>query len=256
MSARRILLLTPHPDDEVVGCAAAIARARAGGAEMFGLYLTTGVPPREQLWPWQRRRHGRRIERRRSEALKAAAALGLTPVAFADIPSRRLKSHLAETLTAIAAAIERCRAEALWTPAWEGAHQDHDATNFLAARFAERLPVTEFAEYNFAGGVPRSQLFPAETGEEMVLRLTPEEAAAKRALLALYRSERGNLAHIRCEIESLRPLPRHDYAVPPHPGTLFCERHHWVPFRHPRIDFDRPAGLRAHLARFTGAAPS
>lgn len=256
MIARRILILIPHPDDEVVGCAVAIRRARTAGAEIFGLYLTTGVPPRELLWPWQRRGHRRRVERRRREALAAAVALGITPLDFSDIPSRRLKSHLAKTLAAIGGAIERCRAEALWTPAWEGAHQDHDATNFLAARFAGRLPVTEFAEYNFAGGVPRSQLFPAPTGAETVLRLTAEERAAKRALLGLYRSERGNLAHIGCEVETLRPLPRHDYDAPPHPGTLFCERYHWVPFRHPRIDFDRPAALRAVLARFADAALS
>jgi LmbE family N-acetylglucosaminyl deacetylase len=29
LAGRRILVLVPHPDDEVVGCAAAIGRARA-----------------------------------------------------------------------------------------------------------------------------------------------------------------------------------------------------------------------------------
>jgi len=110
----------------------------------------------------------------------------------------------------------------------------------------------EYAEYNYAGGAVRSQRFPQESGTEAVLRLTREEIAAKRALLALYRSERGNLGHIRAERESLRPLARHDYAAPPHPGTLFCERFHWVPFRHPRIDCDRHEELRATLANFAG----
>lgn len=110
----------------------------------------------------------------------------------------------------------------------------------------------EFAEYNFCGGVPRSHCFPYATGAERVLCLIGEEAAAKRALLALYRSERGNLAHVGVESESLRPLPRHDYTAPPHDGTLFYERFHWVPFRHPRIDFEPAQRVRAALASFAG----
>ena len=252
MTARRILLLIPHPDDEVVGCATAIRRARAEGAAVFGLYLTTGVPPREALWRWQRRRYHERVAARRGEAQAAAAALGLEPLAFAQRPSRRLKAELGAALGEIRAALAHARPEWVWVPAWEGGPQDHDVANFLASRIADRVGVSEVAEYNYAGGVARSQRFPRETGAETVLRLTPEEAAAKRALLALYRSERGNLAHTGLEVESLRPLPRHDYAAPPHQGTLFRERFHWLPFRHPRIDFEPTRGVLASLAAFSG----
>lgn len=44
MFGQRVLILVPHPDDEVVGAAAAIARARAQGAAVTGVFLTTGVP--------------------------------------------------------------------------------------------------------------------------------------------------------------------------------------------------------------------
>lgn len=250
MTARRILLLIPHPDDEVVGCAAAIARAGAEGTRFFGLYLTTGVPPAEALWRRQRRRHAERVAQRRDEAMEAAAALGIEPLRFAERPSRTLKSELGAACREIAEALERSAADAIWVSAWEGAHQDHDAANFLASRFAARLPVSEYAEYNHAGGAARTQTFPRAAGGETVLRLAPAEQAAKRALLALYGSERGNLRHVGDSRESFRPLPRHDYAAPPHDGTLFCERFHWVPFRHPRIDFERHATLRAALADF------
>ena len=46
----------------------------------------------------------------------------------------------------------------------------------------------EFAEYNLAGGRARSHAFPAETGAEQTLALTPAEQAAKRHALALYAS--------------------------------------------------------------------
>jgi N-acetylglucosamine malate deacetylase 1 len=250
MTTRRILVLIPHPDDEVVGCAAAIARAVAAGSTVFGLYLTTGVPPPDAVWPWQRRRYLERVARRRAEAEAAAARLGIEPAGFADRSARTLKAGLAEVLGALRAAVARLRPEALWVPAWEGAHQDHDVANFLAARLGDGVPVIEFAEYNYAGGATRAQAFPRANGSETVLRLTPFEVAAKRALLALYRSERANLRHIGTEIESFRPLPRHDYAAPPHPGTLFCERFRWLPFRHPRVDCEPAREVRAVLAAF------
>ena len=251
MTGRRVLVLVPHPDDEVVGCAAAITRGRRDGVEFSALYLTTGVPPREALWPWQRRHYARRVERRRAEALAAAAQLDIRVVGFSDRPSRRLKHDLGEALAAIGAAIVRSGAETLWVPAWEGGHQDHDVANFLGSRLAGSVAVSEYALYNFAGGGIRSQRFPETRGTETVLRLDARERARKRALLALYRSERGNLAHVETEVESMRSLPRHDYTRPPHPGTLFAERFHWVPIPHPRVDFEPAARIREAFARFT-----
>jgi LmbE family N-acetylglucosaminyl deacetylase len=238
---RRILVLAPHPDDEVVGCAVALRRVLAAGATARVLFLTTGVPARELLWPWERGRHGAMVQRRRDEAVAAAQLLGVGIAGFQDWPTRTLKEHLAAAGRLVGAAARE--ATEIWTPAWEGAHQDHDVANWLAARLA--LPVQEFAEYSFAGGEVRSNTF---AGGDGAIRLTPEEQAWKRRLLDLYASERGNLRHIRTEEEALRKLPRHDYGRPPHEGRLFYQRFQWVPFRHPRIDFTRPEAVCRALA--------
>lgn len=253
-SARRILLLAPHPDDEIVACGIAAVRARAEGARIFTLYLTTGVPPREVLWPWQRGRYGARISRRREEAVAAAALFGWEPVGFLDIPSRRLIAHLDEAAAAIGEALGETQASELWVPAFEGAHQDHDAANALAASVRHRLPVWEFAAYNLAGGRVRSNRFLDARGGVIELPLSRAEVARKRRALAIYASERGNLAHVRVAEEAYRPLPRHDYAAPPHPGRLFRERFHWVPFRHPRIDFTPSAEIYSVLGHWGAAA--
>lgn len=86
----------------------------------------------------------------------------------------------------------------------------------------------------------------------MILWLSPAEQAAKRALLALYASERGNLRRIGLTREGLRPLPRHDYSRPPHPGPCFYQRFQWVPFRHPRVDFTSPDDICVRLAEIAG----
>jgi len=254
VSAARPLILIPHPDDEVVGCAIAIARARAAGAEISGLYLTTGVPARERVWPWRRAGYPALVARRRDEARRAAATLGLSPAGFLDWPSRTLKSHLDEAMAAISRTLDERGIDEIWTPAWEGGHQDHDVTNFLAARIAGKVSVREFAEYNFAGGRVRSQSFPQPNGTEQVLTLTAEETRFKAELLSIYRSERLNLRYVRLDQESLRPLGRYDYRAAPHLGRLFCERFQWVPVPHPSVDFEPSASVRAALASWAGTA--
>jgi N-acetylglucosamine malate deacetylase 1 len=251
--ARRILILAPHPDDEIVACGIAAARARAAGARVFVLYLTTGVPERAALWPWQRPRYEARVRRRREEALNAAALSRLDPVLFRETPSRRLRFDLGEALVDLQEAITDCHAGALWVPAFEGGHQDHDAANALAASFAGRLPVWEFAAYNFAGGHVGANRFAAPRGGEIELDATKAEADQKRRALLCYASEQGNLRHVEARHETCRQLPARDYAARPHAGRLFRERFHWVPFRHPRVDFAGSAEVYRDIGGWASA---
>jgi LmbE family N-acetylglucosaminyl deacetylase len=136
-------------------------------------------------------------------------------------------------------AMETIRPDMLWAPAYEGGHQDHDTANFLASLFRDRVDVWEFGEYTFWGGKVRCNWFPETGRTTMSVQLTDEERATKRALLNLYESERGNLKHIKCDCEVVRPIQEHDYSAPSHPPPLFYQRFQWVP-RHPRVDHCRP----------------
>jgi LmbE family N-acetylglucosaminyl deacetylase len=247
------LILAPHPDDEIVASGIAAMRARREGAAVSVVFLTTGVPPREVLWPWQRARYEARVTRRRDEAERAATLLQIGLGGFSDIPSRRLVSHLDEAAESVKRTLEATAATELWVPAFEGAHQDHDAANALAAGFRDRLPVWEFAAYNYAGGKVRTNRFFDARGGVVEIEADRDEVALKRRALALYASERGNLRHIRMLEEAYRPLPRHDYAAPPHAGTLFRERFHWAPFRHPRIDFTPSVEIYSLLGKWGGS---
>ena len=255
MIGHRVLVLVPHPDDEIVGCFAAIARARAAGREIFTLYLTTGVPPIEQVWPWQRRDHGARVCRRRAEALRVAERLGVHPLAFLDWPSRTLRDHLAEARARVARVLADPAndIDTLWVPAYEGGHQDHDVTNMIGSTFAGdagSMRVLEFAEYNFRDRVVRSHEFIACSHDDVVLVLTAQERQLKAEMLDAYVSERATLGSIEIGRERFRPLARYDYSRPPHPSPLFYERFQWVPLRHPRVDFTSPAQICAAMARY------
>ncbi len=237
-----ILVLAPHPDDEVVGAAIAMKRAMAQGARLSVLFLTTGIP--QEAWFWERSAYRAKVGRRMDEARRVADAHGFSIAGSLDIPSRRLIEHLVE----VRRTVEGFEAQRLWVPAYEGGHQDHDAANALAQTLRGRFEIWEFAEYNFAGGRVNSNQFPDGIGN--VLALSPEEADFKRALLELYASERANLDYVSCRQEAMRLMPAHDYACPPHKGRLFRERFHWVPLRHPRIDWRKQAEISRGLSDF------
>jgi LmbE family N-acetylglucosaminyl deacetylase len=241
MFGRRILIFVPHPDDEVVACAAAIGRAKGQGAEIFALYLTDGCLARETMWPWRRADHGDGVARRRAEGEAAAARLGLTPLGWAPRPARRLWRELPQVHAEMRSAIEACAPDQIWLPAYEGGNPDHDGLNALGQLFTDQLSVLEFAEYNFLGGKPRAQQFPFPDGSEQTIELDLEERDRKRALLRLYASEQQNLNYVGLAGECYRPLAVYDYSQPPHPGRLWYARYRWVPFRHPRVDFTRSA---------------
>src|ERR1043165_7251384 len=141
MFGKRILILVPHPDDEVVGCAAAIARARAQGARVYAAYLSHGCIPREAMWPWERRSYQKRVARRMSEADCAASFLGLTVVEKnTRRAARQVWRELAEVREEVEQAFAACAPDVLWVPAYEGGNPDHDALNALASTL-QGLPV-------------------------------------------------------------------------------------------------------------------
>ena len=249
MFAERILVLIPHPDDEVVGCSAAIGRARRTGCQVAGLYLTNGVPALELFWPWQKGDHRARVAVRWREAETAREALGIAEAGRQDIPTRTLRLHMAESAALIERALDATGATMLWTPAFEGAHQDHDAANALASRLRGRIAVWEFSEYHNAGGRVHAQEFIVPNGTETVLALDDGEVADKRRLLALYASEKANLGYVGTARESFRPLADYDYSRPPHGGALFHARFRWV-WGHPRVDRTDPAEVRRTICAF------
>ena len=251
MFGSRILLLAPHPDDELAGCCAAIGRARAQGSSLSIAFLTTGIPARERLWPWDRASYAARVERRRDEARGVCAELGAEIVHVSEIAARRLKNALRATRDQVVKLCAARQADTLWVPAYEGGHPDHDAANFLASTLRLALPVWEFSEYNFQGGRVHSNEFPAATGSEIELKLTDAEQRLKRKLLAMYASERRNLNYLQTEREVFRPLADYDYSRPPHAGTLFYRRFAWASF-HPRVNEVRPEEVSSAIAEFRG----
>ncbi|MGB4100295.1 MAG: PIG-L family deacetylase [Alphaproteobacteria bacterium] len=238
---QRILVLVPHPDDEVVACAATIGHARHMGSRIFSLYLTTGCIALNTLWPWQRKGYSQNILRRRQEAQQVAKLLGIVPTAWSSRPARQLWRQLPRVVQEVSSIVARHQIDQLWVPAYEGGNADHDGLNAVGALFSSSMSVLEFAEYNWMGGVVNSQTFPYPSADVRTIFLNPGEQSLKRHALKYYASEKRNLSYVNVVRESFRPIAAYDYSKPPHPGVLWYTRFQWVPFRHPSVDFTEPS---------------
>ena len=100
ISARRVLVLAPHFDDEVFGCAGLLIQLADRGADIRVLYLTDSsggqeVTERKQAY----------AERRRAEAERGLDLLGIARMDTLEIPDGELASWVDRAAAAIADAV-------------------------------------------------------------------------------------------------------------------------------------------------------
>ncbi|QAY78042.1 PIG-L deacetylase family protein [Sphingosinicella sp. BN140058] len=78
---RRIAIVAPHPDDEVLGCGGTMARLAKAGAEVHVVIVTKGYSPRfpEEM-----------VSTVRDEARRAHEALGVARTHHLDLPAAEL----------------------------------------------------------------------------------------------------------------------------------------------------------------------
>lgn len=118
---KRILIVSPHADDETLGVGGTIARLAAEGHEVTVAVLTGhGEDEAHPLWEpgvW---------EEIRREAREAYDILGVDRVLFREIPAVRVAEQPLWKVNRIAAEIlEEVRPEVLFVPFQYDLHQDH-----------------------------------------------------------------------------------------------------------------------------------
>lgn len=221
---RRLMVLAPHPDDEIYGCGGLILLARAAGAEVTALVLTDGgaASAGADL-----------ATRRREESGKAAELLG-HDVAFLDFPDRALRLDAA-LIAALETWAERLAPDLVLAPSLTDPHPDHQAVALAAIRLLGRFPHrADLAFYETNGGL---------THVTHLLDITPVSARKDAAMAAFatqeaeqpYRSRIGARDHYRAfslgpqaqaaEAYCLAPLRAQGFAALL-PGLDPLYRHH------------------------------
>ena len=198
----RILVISAHPDDEVIGAGGTIARHAAEGDEVFWCVVTEAYPPR-----W-------------SEVYKAAVrqqieevrqVLGIRRVTRLGLPTVKLNTvPYAELCSALQGVVDEVRPEVVYTTPRDDVNQDHrlvyEAT-LVAARPLPGSPVRRLLCYEI-GTTSRFGLPAGSTG--FVPDVFVDIGAyldIKIEALRCYREELREYPHPR-SVEGLRLLAR------------------------------------------------
>lgn len=142
---QRVLVLSPHMDDEVIGCGGAIAKHVKNGATVTVVFLTDGRwgAVRQALGKEERGRQRRKlVETRKREAAQCLVVLGVQEGVYLDAVETRLSSD--PTLcTRLRRIIDEIRPDLVYLPFFLEEHPDHRETSRVL------LDATEGRAYRF-----------------------------------------------------------------------------------------------------------
>jgi len=138
----RVLVIAPHPDDEILGCGGVMARHTAGGDEVHVAVVTRGAPEvyREE-----------QVAQTRAELKEAHGLLGIKSVQYLDFPAPRMDTIPRHTVAdAIRRVIDELQPHTLYVPHFGDMHFEHGLTYqacLVAARPAGRIVVHRILAY-------------------------------------------------------------------------------------------------------------
>jgi LmbE family N-acetylglucosaminyl deacetylase len=126
MFMERVLIISPHPDDESIGCGGTILRHVASGDTVKIIFLTCGEKGGHGLCESETR------VLRENEARKAAAVLGVTDIEFWQEVDGALENsdRLADK---VVAAIRGSESSIVYVPNRDEMHPDHRAAAKIVA---------------------------------------------------------------------------------------------------------------------------
>ncbi|MDZ7813005.1 MAG: PIG-L deacetylase family protein [Ideonella sp.] len=133
---RRVLVISPHADDEAIGCGGAVLKHVAQGAVVTVVQLTDGrngckrlqdpaLPAAERaaLVAWVR-------QTRQQEAQAWAAGAGVSAVEFLEIPDGEVKAS-SRAVASLKTVLERTQPDLIYLPAITDLLEDHWRANLL-----------------------------------------------------------------------------------------------------------------------------
>jgi LmbE family N-acetylglucosaminyl deacetylase len=131
--ARRVLVLAPHPDDEVFGCGGALADLAGRGATIDVLLVTDGAAGASD-------EAGRRAiaARRADESRAALALLGGGAVHEGGLPDRGLGGRAKELESLVALWLAQAAPDVVFCPSPVETHPDHRAVAYALLAVARR----------------------------------------------------------------------------------------------------------------------
>lgn len=184
-----LLILAPHPDDEVFGCGGAIVQAVRSGASVRVVVLTDGALQGDAIT-------------RRAEALEAASRLGIDGPEFWGLPDRSLRPGDPLLIDRIRSLLFQASPNVLMLPSPAEIHPDHRALAMLvygvvqSAVLQNALQATRLATYEVSA-VIRPNLLIDVSAEWSTVR-SAAEAYVSQISSHAYIEVMDGIAQARC----------------------------------------------------------
>lgn len=177
-TARRITVIAPHPDDEVMGPGGTLLRAKARGCAVDIVFLTDGEPD------------SGKAASRRAEAKRVAERLGFS-TRFLGLPSNVL-GPTPDAVSALATVLRELDPEVLLLPFLLDDNEDHRAASHILSEAIKSVgsrKCTEVWAYQVYGALPANVLVPldqfADKKAEAIRMYTSQSAVRDWAHFAL-----------------------------------------------------------------------
>lgn len=166
---KRVLVIAPHMDDEVIGCGGLVHRFSQAGSKVTALFLTDGAARNLPLAECDQVRRDRRLESER-----AADILGIDRCIYFDIPERRLAEATRDP-EPIARVLAEVQPDVVLVPGRREYHPDHRAAfDWLSQGLALSSSRPEVFCYEIWGSCQPDHLLPLDdaTWERKVTALS------------------------------------------------------------------------------------
>ena len=203
----RILILSPHPDDEVLGCGGAIAAHADAGHEVRITHLTSGERGSGTTFPPEL---GPQRER---EAAQAASRLGVSAdhVQFLRFPDGGINPCSEDQFTAVLQVLREVRPELLYLPHRFDGSFDHEQAHILCWRAAAMSGSRNYPEAGLPYWVPTVlgyEVWAPIITPAYLVDISPAQIERKLAALTCYRSQ-GNTEKGASQASHIGPAALH-----------------------------------------------
>ncbi len=190
----KILIISPHADDETLGVGGTIARRIQEGHEVVVAVMTGHGEEKHPLWP---RKNWDII---REEAKKAHAILGVTKTLFFELPAVLLPEQpVYKTNQLVGELINEVRPDVLYLPFLFDLHKDHRELVY-ACNVAWR-PVTQ-------SGKKIREIYMYETLSETHWNIQPQEAGfIPNTWVEITNSLEKKIQALRCFKSQMQDFP-------------------------------------------------
>ncbi|GAB3051217.1 PIG-L family deacetylase [Stenotrophomonas tumulicola] len=194
--AHGVVVVSPHPDDEVLACAGLMQAACARGIPLRVVSVTDGEAcyPGQSLWPAERLRSARRRELADAMRTLGLDATQVIPLGLPDGGVTECEAELVSHLAAMLAPGD------LVVAPWTGdAHPDHEAAGRAAnaAALVQSLRVLQYPVWAWHWLDPQSATAPWPSAWRLPLCMASQ--ARKHRAMQAFSTQTGDIDGLGCD---------------------------------------------------------